>query len=81
MQQSHTFASRTSRHTSLSLQKSVPVSTQTEIQNIFPSPSKKIKIPEMQTNPTKTVKLNNDNGLQTQRTERQLVTACFLNWL
>jgi len=79
MQQSHTFASRTSRHTSLSLQKSVPVSTQTEIQDI-PPPSKKNKIPETQTNRTKTVKLSNDNGLQTQSTERQLVTACFLIW-
>jgi hypothetical protein len=76
MQQTHTFASRTS----LSVQKSVPVSTQTEIQDIFPSPSKKIKIPETQTNRTKTVKLSNDNGLQTQTTERQLVTTCFLNW-
>ena len=66
--QSHTFASRTSRHTSQSLQKSVPVPTQKEFQNIFSSPSKEIKTPDTQTNPTKTVKLNNDNGLQTQWT-------------
>jgi len=46
MQQSHTFASRTSRYTSLCVQKSVPISTQTEIQDIFPSPSKKLKYPK-----------------------------------
>jgi hypothetical protein len=43
--QSHTFASRTSRHTSQSLQKSVPVPTQEEFQNIFSFLSKKIKQP------------------------------------
>jgi peptidylamidoglycolate lyase len=42
--------------------------TQEEFQNIFSSPSKKIKTPDTQTNPTKTVKLNNDNGLQTRWT-------------
>jgi hypothetical protein len=46
-----------------------------KIQNIFSSPSKKIKTPDTQTNPTKTVKLNNDNGLQTRTTEHQLPTA------
>jgi len=51
----------------------VPVPTQTEFQNIFSHPSKKIKTPDTQTNPTKTVKLNSDNGLQTRTTERQLV--------
>ena len=82
--QSHTFASRTSRHTSQSLQKSVPVPTQEEIQNIFSSPSKKIKPPDTQTNPTKTRKLNVDNGLQTRWTRTpagnsvlpQLVVTC-----
>ncbi len=44
-----TFASRTSPSTDQSLQKSVPVPTQTEIQNIFPCPSKKIKTPDTQT--------------------------------
>jgi hypothetical protein len=62
--QSHTFASRTSRHTSQSLQKSVPVPTQEEFQNIFSSPSKKIKTPDTHTNTTKTVKRSIDNGLQ-----------------
>jgi hypothetical protein len=66
--QSHTFASSTSRNTSQSLQKNVPVPTQEEIQNIFSSPSKKIKTPDTQTNPTKTRKLNKDNGLQTRWT-------------
>jgi hypothetical protein len=63
--QSHTFASRTSRHTSQSLQKSLTVPTLDKIQNIFSCPSKKIKKPDTQTNTTKTHKLNNDNGLQT----------------
>jgi hypothetical protein len=43
MLQSHTFASRTSRHTSQSLQKSVPVPSQKEFQNIFSNASKKNK--------------------------------------
>jgi len=34
----------------------------------FPTLLKKIKTPDTQTNPTKTVKLNNDNGLQTRWT-------------
>jgi hypothetical protein len=42
--------------------------TQEKIQNIFSHASKKIKTPDTQTNPTKTVKLNNDNGLQTRWT-------------
>ncbi len=62
--QSHTFASRTSRHTSQSLQKSVPVPPQKEFQNIFSSPSKKIKTPDTQANTTKTLKRSADNGLQ-----------------
>jgi hypothetical protein len=44
----------------------VPVPTQEEFQNVFSHPSKKIKTPDTQTNPTKTVKLNKDNGLQTR---------------
>jgi hypothetical protein len=55
--------------------KSVPVPTQEGFQNIFSFPSNKIKTPDTQTNTTKTPKLNNDNGLQTRCTERQLVTA------
>jgi hypothetical protein len=62
--QSHTFASRTSRHTNQSLQKSVPVQTQEEFQNIFSSPSKKIKTPDTQADTTKTLKRSADNGLQ-----------------
>jgi len=45
----------------------------------FPPLLKKIKTPDTQTNPTKTRKLNNDNGLQTRTTERQLVTAVWRN--
>ena len=63
-----TFASRTSPSTDQSLQKSFHLSTLYEIQNIFSYPSKKIKTPATQTNPTKTVKLNNDNGLSTRWT-------------
>ena len=62
--QSHTFASRTSRHTSQRLQKSVPVTPQEEFQNIFSFPSKKIKTPDTQTDTTKTLKRSADNGLQ-----------------
>lgn len=60
--QSHTFASRTSPSTDQSLQKSVP--PQKEFQNIFSSPSKKIKTPDTQANTTKTLKRSADNGLQ-----------------
>ena len=63
-----TFASRTSPSTDQSLPKSMPAPTLVKIQNIFSSPSKKIKTPATQTNPTKLRKLNNDNGLQTQWT-------------
>ena len=62
--QSHTYRIRKSRHTNQSLQKNMPARTQDKIQNIFSSPSKKIKKTDTQTVPTKTVKLNNDNGLQ-----------------
>ena len=64
-----TFASRTSPSTDQSLQKSFHLATAIDrIQNIISSPSKKIKTPDTQTNPTKTAKLNNDNGLQTRWT-------------
>ena len=64
----HTLPSRTSRHTSQNLAKSVLCPTRVEIQLFFSFPSEKIKTPDTQTNPTKTVKLNNDNGLQTRWT-------------
>ena len=64
----HTLPSRTSRHTNQNLAKSVLFPTQEEIQFFFSLPSEKIKTPDTQTNPTKTVKLNNDNGLQTRWT-------------
>ena len=66
--QSHTFASRTSRHTSQSLQKSAPVPTQKEFQNIFSFPSKKIKTPDTQADTKKRPKLNKYYGLQTRWT-------------
>jgi hypothetical protein len=63
-----TFASRISQRTDQSLQKSMSAPTQEKIQNIFSHPSKKIKTPDTQTNPTKTLKLNKDNGLQARWT-------------
>jgi len=78
-QQSYTLASRTSQRTDQSLPKSMPAPTQEKIQNIFSCPSKKIKTPDTQTNPTKTEKLNNDNGLQGRTTEHQLPTAVLRN--
>src|SRR5690606_6054594 len=54
----------TNPRTDQSLQKSMSAPTQEKIQNIFSHPSKKIKTPDTQTNPKKSVKLNNDNGLQ-----------------
>jgi len=74
-----TFASRTSQRTDQSLQKSMSAPTQGKFQNIFSSPSKKIKTPDTQTNTTKTVKLNKDNGLQARTTEHQLPTAVWRN--
>ena len=49
-QQAHTFASRTSRHTTQSLQKSVPTPTQKEFKNISPSLLKKSKTLHTQPN-------------------------------
>jgi hypothetical protein len=62
----HTLPSRTSRHTSQNLAKSVLLPTQKEIQFFFSFPLEKIKTPDTQTDTTKTDKLNNDNGLQTR---------------
>ena len=63
-----TFASSKSQHTDQSLQKSMSAPAQEKIQNIVSHPSKKIETPDTQTNPTLTVKINNDNGLQTRWT-------------
>lgn len=64
----HTLPSRTIRHTSQNLAKSVLFPTQEEIQFFFFLPSAKIKTPDSQTNTTKTRKHSNDNGLQTRLT-------------
>jgi len=64
----HTLPSRTSRHTSQNLAKSVLLPTQVEIQFFFSLLLKKLKHPTRKTNPTKTMKLNNDNGLLTRWT-------------
>lgn len=71
----HTLPSRTSRHTSQNLVKSVHIPSQEEIQFIFFHTSEKIKIPDTQTNPAKTVILNNDNGLQTRWTSTLTMEA------
>lgn len=64
----HTLPSRTSRHRSQNLAKSVLFPTQEEIQFFFSLPLEKIKTPDTQTDMTKTVKLNKENGLQTRWT-------------
>lgn len=64
----HTLPSRTSQHTSQNLAKSVFFPTQKEIQFFFSLPLEKIKTPDTQSDTTKTVKLNKDNGLQTRWT-------------
>jgi hypothetical protein len=83
--QSHTFASRTNRHTSQSLQKSVPVPPQKEFQNIFSSPSKKIKTPDTQSDTPKTLKRIADNGLQGRPTRTPAGNSGFakkrVQWL
>jgi hypothetical protein len=79
-QQSYTLASRTSQCTDQSLPKSMPAPTQDKIQNIFSCPSKKIKTPDTQADTTKTVKPNNDNGLQARTTEHQLPTRVWQKW-
>lgn len=64
----HTLPSRTSRHTSQNLAKSVLFPTQKEIQFFFSLALEKIKTPDTQTDTTKTTKPNNNNGLQTRWT-------------
>ncbi|WP_106568725.1 hypothetical protein [Cecembia rubra] len=75
----HTLPSRTSRHTSQNLAKSVLFPTQKEIQFFFSLPLEKIKTPHTQTDTTNIVNLNKFNGLQTRRTEHQLPTAVLRN--
>ncbi len=64
-----TFASRTSPSTDQSLQKSFHLSHADKIElKKISSPSENKKYATAQTNTTKTVKLNNDNGLHTRWT-------------
>jgi len=80
-----TFASRTSPSTDQSLQKSFHFSTPKEFQNIFSNPSKKNKTPDTQADTKMTVKLNNDNGLQTRWTRtpagNMRLASCGVKWL
>jgi len=76
----HTLPSRTSRHSSQNLAKSVLFPTQEEIHFFFSLPSEKIKTLDTQTNPTKTVKLINYNGLQTRWTKTPAGNRRLAQW-
>jgi hypothetical protein len=80
MLKAHTLPSRTSRHTSQNLAKSVLFPTQKEIQFFFSHPSEKIKTLDTQANTTKTQKLNNDNGLQTRWTRTPAGNRRLAQW-
>jgi len=56
--------SHTSQRYNQSFVKELAKPTQIEFQNIFSSPSKKIKTPDTQTDTTMTLKLSAENGLQ-----------------
>ena len=83
-----TFASRTTPSTDQSLQKSFHLShaDKIELKN-FSSPSENKKYATAQTNTTQkmTVKLNNDNGLQTRWTRtpagNMRLASCGVKWL
>ena len=75
-----TFASRTSQRTDQSLQKSMSAPTQEKIQNIFSSPSKKIKTPDTQADTINTVKRSIDNGLQGQTTRTTGYNTVLPKW-
>ena len=76
----HTLPSRTNRHTSQNLAKSVLFPTQKEIQFFFSLPLEKIKTPDTQTDTAKTVKLNNYNGLQTRTTRTPAPNKRLAQW-
>ena len=63
----------------------MPAPTQEKIQNIFSSPLKKIKTPDTQADKNKTMKLNNDNGLQTRSTRTPAPNSTYkklaVQWL
>jgi hypothetical protein len=71
--------SRTSQRYNQSFVKELAKPTQEEFQNIFSSPSKKIKTPDTQADTTKTLKRCVDNGFQERKTYGQLTTACCRN--
>ena len=80
MLQSHKYRISTMPPADQKCGKSVPVPTQEEFQNVFSSPSKKIKTPDTQTNTTKTWKLNIDNGLQTRWTRTPAHNRRLAQW-
>ncbi len=77
---SHTLPSRTSRHTSQNLAKSVLFPPQKEIQFFFPSLLKKLKHPTHK--PTQQRQLNSTMTMVYRhgRQERQHLTAPIRNW-
>ncbi|MBK9480872.1 MAG: hypothetical protein IPO02_02565 [Bacteroidetes bacterium] len=82
--QSYTFASHTSQRTDQSLQKSMPAPTQRKFQNIFSSPSKKIKTPDTQARQKSTRQMTQTDDIKMvvthDRQERQPITAPTRNW-
>ena len=81
--QSYTFASHTSQCTDQSLQKSMPAPTQGKFQNIFSSPSKKIKTPDTQARQKSTRQMTQTDDIKMvvthDRQERQPITAVWRN--
>ena len=78
--QSHTYRIRTMPPADQKCGKSVPVPTQEEFQNIFSSPSKKIKTPDTQTNATLTEKRSIGNGLQGRTTRTTGYNKVLPKW-
>ena len=81
--QSYTFASHTSQRTEQSLQKSMPAQPQGKFQNIFSSPSKKIKTPDTQARQKSTRQMTQTDDIKMvvthDRQERQPITAVWRN--
>ncbi len=79
-----TFASRTSQRTDQSLQKSMSAPTQGKFQNIFSSPSKKIKTPDTQARQKSTRQMTQTDDIKMvvthDRQERQPITRVWQKW-
>ena len=77
--QSHTFASRTSRYTSQSLQKSVPAQPEKK-HNFFLPSLLCFNFFATHNQPDKTAKSRQTRATVTRQTERQLVTRIWQKW-